>query len=253
MNATFKHGMKISLGCVAMFLSTTGYLKADDVKPFVDLNFDDNVPGMNCENPKRSWGTQNSDLLLIDNVNTYNGQGNAMLLEREKKNGQWGVGMNLPQESYDWLKIQIAFQFEGAATKANASLELREHYNKRLYFASLGSGRGKDPITLVDGGTGWNTASVNHFDRKAWNRVTWLIPSTSANDITMYVKLETWNAKDKQWQQVDKIGSMAASKMTKPFAAFRVNFPASEDALKLRFDDLKVEPVSNDQLSEWIK
>ncbi len=239
--------------CLTALLGSSGVLKADETKPFVDLNFDDQVPGMNCDALKRNWGKQNEDLILIDNVKTYNGDGNCMLFERSKKNSHWGVGKNLPQEKYDWLKIQVVFKFDGAATKANAGLELREHFGKRLYHMSLGSSKGKDPITLIDGGSGWKTSNVNHFDRYAWNRVTWLVPSVTASDMTMYLKLETWDAKTSQWQQVDKVGSMAASKVEKPFALFRINFPSSEDSLKLRFDDLKIEPVSNDQIKALIQ
>ncbi|MFG0247273.1 MAG: hypothetical protein ACF8OB_00185 [Phycisphaeraceae bacterium JB051] len=253
MKMNIKLTLTTGMICLTAVLGSSGILKAQESKPFVDMDFNDQVPGMNCDAIKRSWGKQNEDLILIDNVQTYNGDGNCMLFERSKKNSHWGVGLNLPQEKYDWLKIQLVFKFDGAATKATSGLELREHYNKRLYHASLGSSKGKDPITLIDGGSGWKTSKVNHFDRSLWNRVTWFVPSVTANDMTLYLKLESWDVKTKQWQQVDQIGSMPASKVEKPFALFRINFPSSEDSLKLRYDDLKIEPVSNDQISALIQ
>ncbi|HAI13403.1 MAG TPA: hypothetical protein DCM28_16975 [Phycisphaerales bacterium] len=222
---------------------------------FVSLNFEDQVAGMNCQSPKRNWGSQGKDLVLIDNINTVKGDGNCMLLERPEgyKSSGWGVGMNLPQKQYDWLKIQVSFLLDGPATKATAGLELREHYNKRLYFASLGSAKGKDPITLIDGGSGWKTSKTNTFDRKVWNRVTWYVPSVTATDMTMHLQLETWDSKNKAWQVVGKIGSMEASKAEKPFASFRINFPGGEESIKLRFDDLLIEPMTNEQINLLIK
>lgn len=235
-----------------MFCSSE--LFAEDTA-FADLSFDENIAGMNCENPKCSWGTQGNDLLLIDNVNTYSSAGNALLFERPDgyKSGGWGAGMNLPQKPYDWLKIQIAFLFDGTATKATASLELREHYNKRLYFASLGSAKGKDPIVLIDGGEKWKTSKANSFDRKVWNRITWYVPSVTASDMRMHLMLETWSNSTRSWQAVGEIGSMEASKVEKPFAAFRINFPGGEEAIRLRFDDMKIEPITNEQMSSLVK
>lgn len=222
---------------------------------FVDISFDDNVAGMNCEKLKRSWGNKGGDMLLIDNVKTYSGEGNVMLLERPEsvKGTGWGVGRNLPQKPYDWLKIQMAFQLDGTATQATCALELRERYNKRLYFATLGSSRGKDPIVLIDGGKKWKTARVNHFDRKVWNRVTWYVPSVTASQWTMYLKLETYDAKTGQWVQVGKLGSMQASKVEKPFSNFRINFPAGQGPMKLRFDDLKITSMANQQMELLIQ
>jgi hypothetical protein len=218
---------------------------------FFDLNFDDQVAGMNCNSPKRNWGTQGEDLVLIDNVDTYSGEGNCMLFERPegaKPNG-WGVGVNLPQKPYDWLSVQLAFKFEGTATQANASIELREVYNKRCYVLSLGSGRGKDPLVLVNERSGWKSTGVNHFDRKVWNRVTWYIPSVTADAQEMLVKLEAWDAGEKTWKAVGKIGTAAADKMEKAFATLRINFPGKAPAIKLRFDDLKISPMTNEQIS----
>lgn len=244
--------------CSAILLSMqmlcASPLHADDTL-FFDLNFDDQVAGMDCVNLKHSWGTQGDNLMIIDNLKTYTYLGNAMLMERPEgyKAGGWGAGLDLPQKQYDWLQVQIAFLFDGSATKATCSLELREHAAKQLYYASLGSNRGKDPITLIDGGTGWRTTSVNSFDRKVWNRVTWLVPSTTASDLTMYLRLETWNATEKTWQQVGQVGSRQAAKVEKPFDLFRINFPSGEEAIKLRFDDLKIQPVTNEAISSLIK
>lgn len=238
--------------CVQVLWGTT--LRAQDTA-FVDLNFDDQVAGMNCKAPKRSWGNPDKDLVLIDNVDTYSGEGNCMLFERPEgtKPRGWGVGVNLPQKPYDWLAIQVAFKFDGAATQANASLELREVHNKRCYIMSLGSGRGKDPIVLLNERSGWKSTGVNHFDRSVWNRVTWYVPSTTADQQNMLAKLETWDAKDKTWKQVGKIGSQVADKVENPFAILRINFPGKAPAVKLRFDDLKVSPMTNEQVAQAAK
>ena len=248
----FKTGFLFAV-ILTMVLSVHAQEPVDST--LVHLTFDDDVPGMASKQIKRSWGKQNDDQLLIDNIKTVNDQGNALLFTRPEgiKNGGWGIGVNLPAKAYDWLRVELTYLLEGSATKATAGLEVREVYNKRLYMLGLGSSRGKDPVILTNGKDKWLSKGVNHFAREHWNRVTWYLPGPTVAENIMYCTLDQYDSKTNTWHVVGKTGDQQGSKVEKPFAIFRINFPGGAESMAFRFDDLKIDSLTNEKMSQLEK
>lgn len=214
----------------------------------LSFNADDLVPGR--EPPfQRNWGNEKDDIWRVDNLETYNGSGNAFLFDRQAEGdpGSWGAGFQIPSYKADWIVLQLAFKFEGPATAAKASMEVRNSSSNRLYYANLGSTKGKDPVTLINADNTWKSEVVNHFDRKKWNRVTWYIPTALGETQKMLLQLETYDRETESWIQVGK-GEGLEIEVTSLPKIFRINFPSDPQPIQLYFDDLTVSSLSNQEM-----
>ncbi|MBC2600793.1 hypothetical protein [Puniceicoccus vermicola] len=220
--------------------------------PLASINADDLVPG---ETPpiQRNWGRAKEDIWRVDNLETYDGTGNCLLFDRQEDAtpGSWGVGLTLPSYNADWLGVRLAFKFEGSATEAKASLEVRTESNNRLYYANIGSSKGKDPITLVNADGTWKTKAVNYFDREVWNRITWFIPTALGETQEMRVKLEHYDRESEDWIQVGKIEGLEIEVTQIPMI-FRINFPANTGPIQLRFDDLVIITLDDAEMASLL-